>query len=154
CLVGAVEGVKLLSTILLGVAAAGAPELRKPPFAFEWIELEQAQAAPFFLGMTRLLERRDRDSACWGRDPDPLIAHDKAAAEAFERLACITPAGLIRAPFAALGAAIDPRDVLSHSPQQYARRRFRRFDPRREHWWKVGTDCLSGAKTHVPAELV
>src|SRR5262249_1464326 len=108
-LVEAGEGVRPLSTILFGVPAAGAREPRKPPFAFEWIDLEEAHAAPFFLGMTRLLERKDRDSACWGRDPDPLLAHDKAAAEAFERLACITPAGLVRAPFCEFGAALDPR---------------------------------------------
>jgi thiazole/oxazole-forming peptide maturase SagD family component len=153
-LIGAAEGVTPLSTVLLGVPAARAPEPEKPCFEFEWIDLGQADAAPFFLGMTRLSD--SQDSFCWGRDPDPLLAYDKAASEAFERLACITPAGVVRAPSRALEDAVDPRDVLSYSPRQHARhrRRFRPFDPRSEYWWKAGTDCVSGARTHVLAELV
>jgi ribosomal protein S12 methylthiotransferase accessory factor YcaO len=85
-----------------------------------------------------------------------LTAHDKAVAEGFERLACITPAGLVRGRLDTLRGAIDPREMLRYSPQQDARRRGRLspFDPGREYWWKPGVDRISGGKVYVLAELV
>jgi thiazole/oxazole-forming peptide maturase SagD family component len=154
-LIGSPKGETPLSTVVLGAAGPAVRE-RQPRFQFDWVDLGDADGRPFYLGVTRLLEAEDRERYCWGRDPDPLAAYDKAAAEGFERLACITPAGLIRGRLGSLRGAIDPREVLSYSPQQYARRRgrLRPFDPGGEYWWKAGIDRISGKKVHVLGELV
>lgn len=94
---------------------------------------------------------------CWGRDADPVLAYDKAVAEAVERYAYTRERkDYLSAAYAELNAAIDPRTIVSYSEQQYQQRSFpfKKFNEKTSMRWTHGKDLLSGKKVLIPADCV
>jgi hypothetical protein len=95
----------------------------------------------------------------WGLDADPLVAHDKAVAEAWERQAYrqMEGAKIVSAPYGALAGAIDPTSMVRYADWQYRQEGFRwqRFDPRGLRDW-VSCEQLgsNGRQVWVPVEFV
>ncbi len=128
-----------------------------PHIAFEWIDMKVPRSAlPFYLGNARSGDSADDRDYCWGRSPDPLLAHDKAIAESVERLACERFPAIYRARYSALENALDPREVVLYTKDQYSRRDFPYvpFDESTIRWWIDGTDHRTGKKVPVLADLV
>jgi ribosomal protein S12 methylthiotransferase accessory factor len=147
-----------LTTIVFGEEA----RVRKQNLAtkleidFQWIDLESPQLSPsFYLGRARLAGSKTYDY-CWGRSCDPLLAYDKAIAESIERLACEQPTGIYRASFLQLRHALDPREVVSYTSDQFSRLGFPfgPFSERNRYRWKDGRDYFSGKTVPVLADLV
>jgi ribosomal protein S12 methylthiotransferase accessory factor len=91
-----------------------------------------------------------------GRAYDPRTAMSIAEAEAWERVGWSTPVHAIRAPFAELPQALDPRELVAFSSRQHrsANFPFPRFDPARTCLWTQAVNSDMGAGRAVPLECV
>lgn len=134
------------------LARASAPE-------FQWADVRSdTLALSQHLGMARFDNGRALEW-CWGRDPDPLLAHDKAVAEAWERQAYRQIGGtkIVSAPYSVLAGAVDPATLVRYADWQYQWPGFRwpRFEPAAPRDW-VACERLDGAagQAWVPVELV
>jgi ribosomal protein S12 methylthiotransferase accessory factor len=158
-LLGAGTGSTPLTTIAFGAEERAVMQSGHsgPEIEFNWSELDPSGSAPpFHLGAAWFRGSTDDADICWGRDPDPLLAYDKAIAEAWERRACELPTGIRLARAEDLDDALDPARIIAYRPFQYARRAFpfKRYSPRREYGWKEGTDYFSGKRVSILAECV
>src|SRR5262249_46728399 len=85
----------------------------QPAMGFRWADTQIAgYTPPYCIGAARA-EGADVGWA-WGRDSDPALAHDKALAEAQERLGCILPTGLYEARYSDLANAVAPADIVAY----------------------------------------
>src|SRR5206468_1768555 len=83
-LLGGARRLTPLTTIAVGGAQPSAtPPVHSPEIEFNWIEFNGSEARPGHeLGMATFADTKHAHDAAWGRDPDPLLAYDKAVAEA------------------------------------------------------------------------
>jgi len=155
CLEMGEEGVPL-TTVVFGSRGdsrwAGKTDTR---FVFQWCDVDRRDAnLPFSLGMVRPAGATGGSDYCWGRDPDPLRAYDKAMAEAYERLGCETPRSLYFARFHDLRNPLDPRQLVAYDASQYKRPEFpfQPFSAKRSYAWKDGVEHFTGTRTPVLAD--
>ncbi len=151
------DGFIPIATLAVGNADSSAGLVDAPPFFGQWVDSGDPQyPLPFYLRMVHPIDPLSDIETCWGRDKDPFVAHDKALAEAFERLAVCRPAGLCNARFHDLPDAVDPRQVVQylHDKSPNGLRRPFRFEPSTDWWWKEGHDHWSGARVWIAADQV
>ncbi|MEA3194288.1 MAG: ribosomal protein methylthiotransferase accessory factor [Betaproteobacteria bacterium] len=145
-----------LSSIAFGTEG-NATSAELPAIEFKWIDFDAGGGEPpFALGMAKFSDAIDETDAGWGRARDPLLAHDKTFAEAWERRGCATPGGVYLARGAELRDRQHPGQIVSYRPAQHARHGFpfRPYSDGRLHGWKDATDCETGNPVPVPAECV
>jgi len=114
--------------------------------------------APFIVASASIRNRSGSfDNTCWGRDPDPQIALDKAVAEAVERNAYRTRPQCMESSATALDRPwLHPDQLVRYSPQQYrsAGFPFARFDPDEPRLWAECRRVDTDEPMLVPAEFV
>lgn len=91
-----------------------------------------------------------------GRAEDPRLAMTKAEAEAWERLAWATPAGLFEACWSDLDQPVAPQELIAYAQHQYASKdlSYEPFSPRRAYLWKTVVDIESGHAHAILGECV
>ncbi|WP_150691536.1 YcaO-like family protein [Pandoraea communis] len=114
----------VLSVGLLGTEqdspdTSGTPTL---PLALSWSD--DLDSLPFHVAKARIDVPTEIDEFAWGRAYDPVLALDKAIAEAVERHAYRAPRRLHWGRLAELPSAIDPATIVSFSPGQYRSKDF------------------------------
>lgn len=97
--------------------------------------------------------------AMWaaGRSESAHLAAVKAEAEAWERIGWSSPAGTLeRARLGEIPLAMDPRDLVTYSPEQYRRNAFpySPFSARRRYPWVKAQRASDGGDIHVMAQCV
>lgn len=140
-----------------GIFGKSSPEEDKTvarlPVEFSWSD--DFPQLNFHMGKARLKNTDSHFS--WGRDVDPVLAYDKAVAEAIERHAYTSGArGYINAAYAELDTAIDPRTIVSYSERQYQHKSFpfKKLSETAGMRWTPGKDLLSGREVLILADCV
>jgi ribosomal protein S12 methylthiotransferase accessory factor len=155
-----------LTTILFGQQASAEQaqamlRARAAAPQFAWADLQSEALAPSeHVALARFdssVMKTTTVEWCWGRDAEPLRAHDKAVAEAWERRAYrefgrLSP---VSAPLAALEDAVQPETMVRYADWQYALPgfRWRRFEPDLPRDW-TACESVAGKPSWVPLELV
>lgn len=146
-----------LTTILFGVEElTGDTALEeKSPLFIDWaVPLAGTFAPPFAIASARVSEKR---SWSHGRDADPRLALTKAISEAREwgSCGCLSP-NMVKARFRDLQNAVDPREVILFSPEQYQSEGFHfgEFGEDTECEWAPAKELKTGAKAYILADLV
>lgn len=153
------NGYHPLTTIVFGHENASEQTDKTPDTNIEvqWIAPITANYhLPFAMAIARLSKGASKDWSC-GRSVSPSLAHIKATAEAKEWSACgCVPDALVKACYADLEGAIDPRLMAKFHPAQYAMNNFpfKPFNEKRLHAWTEGKDELDGSKRYALADCV
>lgn len=150
------ERASVLSVGLLGAEkrALEPPDAATLPLVLSWSD--DMESLPFHVAKARIDMPAEIDEFAWGRAHDPVLALDKAIAEAVERHAYRTPRRLHWGRLTELPSAIDPTTIVSFSPGQYRCKDFpfRRFGRADVALWTEARSARDGRDVLLLADLV
>ncbi|VVE90679.1 YcaO-like family protein [Pandoraea bronchicola] len=138
----------ILATGLLGSLNLAALETRHPdalPLTLTWSE--ELPSLPFHAATAKIDVESNTEGLAWGRAADPVLALDKAIAEAVERYAYRTPRCLRWGTLLELPNAVHPERIIAFSPAQYRRKDFP-FTRLRDNERTLWTEAVSARDGH------
>lgn len=146
----------ILVSAIFGSLSSTQAEPLPPRLPVDFVWLDLLPDVNFHLGRGRVRGSESTHRPCWGRDPDPALAYDKAIAETFERHVYHSLRPTIHGCFNELSGAVDPRSIIAYRPGQYRRADFPfvPFEPQRQNAWIGAVEVGSGGAAWILADCV